>query len=50
MRVGSEDMAKSCDVIIGGGGMVGLTLALALAKSGMKVASATRCRKARRSR
>ena len=31
-------MAKICDVIIGGGGMVGLTLALALAKSGMKVA------------
>ena len=38
MRVESEDMTKSCDVIIGGGGMVGLTLALALAKSGMKVA------------
>ena len=31
-------MAKTCDVIIGGGGMVGLTLALALAKSGMSVA------------
>ena len=31
-------MARSCDVVIGGGGMVGLTLALALAKGGMKVA------------
>jgi 2-octaprenyl-6-methoxyphenol hydroxylase len=31
-------MTKSCDVIIGGGGMVGLTLALALARAGLKVA------------
>ncbi|HVV65123.1 MAG TPA: FAD-dependent monooxygenase [Rhizomicrobium sp.] len=31
-------MAKTADVIIGGGGMVGLTLALALAKAGLKVA------------
>jgi len=30
-------MAKSCDVIIGGGGMVGLTLGLALAQGGLKV-------------
>src|ERR1700744_2937151 len=30
-------MTKSCDVIIGGGGMVGLTLALALAQGGLKV-------------
>jgi len=31
-------MARSCDVVIGGGGMVGMTLALALAKAGMRVA------------
>jgi len=30
-------MARSCDVIIGGGGMVGLTLGLALAQGGLKV-------------
>jgi 2-octaprenyl-6-methoxyphenol hydroxylase len=30
-------MAERCDVIIGGGGMVGLTLALALAKGGLGV-------------
>ncbi len=30
-------MTKSCDVIIGGGGMVGLTLGLALAQGGLKV-------------
>jgi 2-octaprenyl-6-methoxyphenol hydroxylase len=30
-------MARSTDVIIGGGGMVGLTLGLALAKAGLKV-------------
>jgi 2-octaprenyl-6-methoxyphenol hydroxylase len=30
-------MAKTCDVIIGGGGMVGLTLGLALAQGGLKV-------------
>jgi 2-octaprenyl-6-methoxyphenol hydroxylase len=30
-------MARSCDIIIGGGGMVGLTLALALAKGGLKI-------------
>jgi 2-octaprenyl-6-methoxyphenol hydroxylase len=32
-----EAMTKSTDVIIGGGGMVGLTLALALAKAGLRV-------------
>ncbi len=31
---------KQCDVIIGGGGMVGLTLAIALAKGGLSVAVA----------
>jgi 2-octaprenyl-6-methoxyphenol hydroxylase len=30
-------MARNCDVIIGGGGMVGLTLGLALAQGGLKV-------------
>jgi 2-octaprenyl-6-methoxyphenol hydroxylase len=30
-------MAETCDVIIGGGGMVGLTLALALARGGLSV-------------
>ena len=29
---------KQADVIIGGGGMVGLPLALALAKGGLKIA------------
>jgi 2-octaprenyl-6-methoxyphenol hydroxylase len=33
-------MAKTCDIIIGGGGMVGLTLGLALAKGGLAVAVA----------
>src|SRR5215470_10593408 len=33
-------MTKTCDVIIGGGGMVGLTLGLALAQGGLKVAVA----------
>ena len=33
-------MNKTCDVIIGGGGMVGLTLGLALARGGMTVAVA----------
>jgi 2-octaprenyl-6-methoxyphenol hydroxylase len=33
-------MTKTCDVIIGGGGMVGMTLGLALARGGMKVAIA----------
>ncbi len=36
----SELMTKTCDVIIGGGGMVGLTLGLALARGGMTVAVA----------
>ncbi len=29
-------MPRTCDAIIGGGGMVGLTLALALARGGLK--------------
>ena len=33
-------MTKQADVIVGGGGMVGLTLALALAQGGLKVAVA----------
>jgi 2-octaprenyl-6-methoxyphenol hydroxylase len=35
--MGSEAMAKTVDVIIGGGGMVGLTLGIALAKGGLEV-------------
>jgi 2-octaprenyl-6-methoxyphenol hydroxylase len=30
-------MARNCDVIVGGGGMVGLTLGIALAQGGLKV-------------
>lgn len=36
----SEDMTKAVDVVIGGGGMVGLTLGIALAKGGLAVAAA----------
>src|SRR5438045_2990215 len=35
--MGSGHMAKTCDIVIGGGGMVGLTLGLALAKGGLDV-------------
>ncbi len=35
--MGSDGMAKTVDVIIGGGGMVGLALAIALAKGGLEV-------------
>ncbi len=36
----SEDMTKALDVVIGGGGLVGLTLGIALAKDGLAVAAA----------
>jgi 2-octaprenyl-6-methoxyphenol hydroxylase len=35
--MGSEAMAKTVDVVIGGGGMVGLALGIALAKGGLEV-------------
>jgi 2-polyprenyl-6-methoxyphenol hydroxylase-like FAD-dependent oxidoreductase len=35
--MGSEAMTKTVDVIIGGGGMVGLALGIALAKGGLEV-------------
>jgi 2-octaprenyl-6-methoxyphenol hydroxylase len=38
-------MTKTCDVIIGGGGMVGLTLGLALAQGGLRVIVADPLRK-----
>jgi 2-octaprenyl-6-methoxyphenol hydroxylase len=38
--MGSEAMTKTVDVVIGGGGMVGLALGIALAKGGLEVAVA----------
>ena len=35
--MGSEAMTKTVDVVIGGGGMVGLALGIALAKGGLDV-------------